>query len=87
MNDIEKLRVLLPHWIEHNAEHAGEFLTWAERARKAGKDHATEHIKAAAQKMKDANRDLQSVIEHLGGAADAPVHDHDHTHHHHDHPH
>lgn len=39
MNDIEKLRVLLPHWIEHNAEHADEFLTWAERARKSSEDY------------------------------------------------
>ena len=38
MNEIEKLRVLVPHWIEHNAEHAHEFRIWAERAKKAGQD-------------------------------------------------
>jgi hypothetical protein len=32
VTDLEKLRVLLPHWIEHNAEHAAEFRQWAERA-------------------------------------------------------
>lgn len=31
MNDLEKLQVLLPHWIEHNAEHADELSSWAER--------------------------------------------------------
>jgi len=25
MDEVEKLRVLLPHWIEHNSEHAEEF--------------------------------------------------------------
>ena len=25
MTDLDKLRALLPHWIEHNAEHAAEF--------------------------------------------------------------
>ena len=27
VTDLEKLRVLLPHWVEHNAEHAAEFHT------------------------------------------------------------
>ena len=30
MNEIEKLRVLIPHWVEHNNEHAQEFRDWAE---------------------------------------------------------
>ena len=30
MNEVEKLRVLIPHWIEHNEEHANEFRRWAE---------------------------------------------------------
>lgn len=85
MTDIEKLRVLLPHWMEHNKEHASEFRTWAQRAGEAGKDHVAEHIKAAAEKMEAANLDLEVAIEHLGGAADASVHDH--THHHYHHPH
>ena len=25
MNETDKLRVLIPHWIEHNEEHAREF--------------------------------------------------------------
>ena len=85
MNDIEKLRVLLPHWIEHNAEHAGEFRNWAGRAREAGEAHLADHIEAAAQKMEAANRDLQIAIEHLGGPSGAPAHDHNHPHHDHDH--
>jgi hypothetical protein len=36
MTDQSKLRALLPHWIEHNAEHAAEFRNWAEKARAAG---------------------------------------------------
>ena len=34
--DEDKLRILLPHWIEHNAEHAAEFRQWAGKARGAG---------------------------------------------------
>jgi len=87
MNAIDKLRVLLPHWQAHNEEHAGEFQTWAERAREAGETHLAEHIEAAALRMKEANHDLAHAIELVGGEAgghDASDH---HHHHHHDHSH
>lgn len=32
MKETEKLRVLFPHSIEHDGEHAEEFRDWAERA-------------------------------------------------------
>jgi len=60
--DLEKLRVLLPHWIEHNAEHAGEFRTWAERGREAG-----EQILEAAQYLELAKQALEKALEKLGG--------------------
>ena len=59
--DLEKLRVLLPHWIEHNAEHAGEFRTWAERGREAG-----EQILEAARYLDRANQALEKALEKLG---------------------
>jgi len=39
-SDEEKLRGLLPHWIEHNAEHATEFRLWVARTRSAGHKEA-----------------------------------------------
>ena len=44
MNDVDKLRMLLPDWIEHNAEHAAQFQEWAERVRRAGEDSAAQGI-------------------------------------------
>jgi hypothetical protein len=85
MRDIEKLRVLLPHWLEHNTEHADSFRTWAERARAAGEEHIAVHIEAAAQKLQTANRDLEAAIECLGETVS--VSSHGHAHPHHDHPH
>jgi predicted metallo-beta-lactamase superfamily hydrolase len=61
ITDLEKLRVLLPHWIEHNAEHAAEFRQWAERAGEAGAD-----IRAAAEALEQANRALTAAQEKLG---------------------
>ncbi|MDY7080595.1 MAG: hypothetical protein SXV54_27250 [Chloroflexota bacterium] len=85
MSDIEKLRALLPHWIEHNKEHADSFRTWAERARAAGKDQLAAHIEAAAQKMEAANGDLGGAIERVGGTDNSLARDHAplHRHHHH----
>ena len=81
MNDIEKLRAILPHWIEHNAEHANDFRLWVERMRASGHDHVAKHLEAAVEKMESANRDLEGALEHLG--ADHGATDHQHTHHHH----
>lgn len=81
MNEIDKLRVLLPHWVEHNGEHAGEFRAWAERARAAGEGHLAEHIEAAAAQMEAANQHLESAIAHIGGADGEHPHPHLHPHH------
>lgn len=63
MNEIDKLRVLLPHWIEHNGEHASEFRSWAERA-----GSAQGALLDAARLLEEANARLQDALEQLGGA-------------------
>jgi hypothetical protein len=67
--DEEKLRALLPHWIEHNAEHATEFRTWAERARAAGQDEAAADIDTATQELGRVNEALSAALDKLGGPA------------------
>jgi len=81
MDDLQKLRMLLPHWIEHNAEHASEFHTWAGRAQAAGQAELAVQIEAAAAKMQAANHDLEHALAHLGGAAGPPHHAHVHPNH------
>lgn len=53
MEEIDKLRVLFPHWIEHNSEHAGEFREWAERA-----GEARNALVDAARHLEEANTRL-----------------------------
>ncbi len=79
-DDLARLRLLLPHWIEHNEEHAGEFRKWAERARDAGELHVADHLLTAVQKMAQANAALQGALDHLGGAPTSPEHEHPHPH-------
>ena len=71
MNEVDKLRVLIPHWIEHNEEHAGEFRRWAEEA-----GSATEDILNAADLMSRVNQSLAIALEKLGGALPHPHHEH-----------
>ncbi len=73
MNDLEKLRVLLVHWVEHNLEHAQEFRQWARRAEESGSEEAASKLEAAAQEMKVLNNSLQTALELLGGPLE---HDH-----------
>ncbi len=65
MNELEKLRVLIPHWIEHNLEHAAEFRKWADQA-----GDAAPEILSAANEMIQANASLEAALEKLGGNLD-----------------
>ncbi len=65
--DPDKLRVLLPHWMEHNAEHAAEFRDWAEKARAAGQEEVAEDIDTAATELGWVNEALSAALEELGG--------------------
>jgi hypothetical protein len=63
MNETEKLSVLIPHWVEHNNEHAQEFRDWAARAGETAQD-----ILDAAEAMNRVNTYLLSAQEKLGGS-------------------
>jgi hypothetical protein len=78
MTEIEKLRALLPHWIEHNDEHAAEFERWAETAASAGHGKAAEWIRSAAQQMAQSNLSLQQALDELGGPVSLEGHHHTH---------
>jgi hypothetical protein len=70
MNEMDKLRVLLSHWMEHNEEHAAEFRRWADKAGAAAPD-----VLAAAGRMAQVNQALAAALIKLGGAMPHEVHD------------
>ena len=81
MNDIDKLRVLLPHWIEHNIEHGGEFVSWAEKVRAS--DHPQgEEIAAQLARAVSACDQVTDALKKAMEVAGGPL-DHAHGHHHH----
>ncbi len=71
MKEIDKLRVLLDHWIEHNEEHAAEFRRWADQAGPAAPD-----VLGAAERMEQVNQALAAALAKLGGAIPHEAHDH-----------
>ena len=78
MKEAEKLRVLLPHWIEHNNGHEAECLKWAKIAENEGMTNVAEHITAAVKMMKETNELLEKALHEVGG----PSAGHHHHHHH-----
>ena len=85
MNHLDKLRVLLPHWIEHNHGHSAEFLQWAEQIA-AESPEIEKMLRAAAESLQNAEHILQHALKQAGGPLAAPGHSHSHgggCHHHH----
>jgi len=82
MKELDKLRVLLPHWIEHNQSHIDEFAKWREVAAGEG-SKACVGLDEAVAAMARAGESLSEVLGQLGGALPAPGQYHHHNHHHH----
>lgn len=63
--DIETLRILLAHWIEHNKSHEENFREWAEKSEKLGKARVAELISKAADSLNAASLYLLEAKKHI----------------------
>ncbi len=66
-NTKEKLRVLLPHWIEHNNNHIAEFRKWEGEARKESEEEVAQLLDKAISDMEVAGKSLSEALEKVGG--------------------
>ena len=82
MNDLEKLRVVLPHWIEHNIGHGLEFAKWSETLSSVGEEEIAGLLKTAESFLRDADSVLKEALAKAGGEMSGGGHHHTH---HHDH--
>jgi len=64
-NEVEKLKILLEHWIEHNREHGGEFREWADKAKDIREAAVEKDMLDAAQYMDKASESLLRALEEL----------------------
>lgn len=61
MNDLEKLKVLLPHFVEHGLEHVNTYEEWAAKLLNLGYVDVAERFKEAAKHARKAIEELQSI--------------------------
>jgi hypothetical protein len=52
MDEIEKLKRLIPHWMEHNDEHAETYQNWSEKVFSLGMKELSEILKKLYQESK-----------------------------------
>ncbi len=79
---IEKLRILLPHWIEHNHSHEAEFKKWAKLIRNEKSMAAVAALlDKAIISMEETDKILAEALSKIGGPSL------EHHHHHHGHGH
>jgi hypothetical protein len=63
----KKLRVLLPHWIEHNNNHIAEFRKWENEARAESGKEVSLLLEKAISDMEEAGKSLSEALEKVGG--------------------
>lgn len=83
MNNVEKLRIMLQHWIEHNKGHMDEFEKWREVMRHEGQGAVADRLEKTVALMTSVNEQLHHALHDMGGAKHDHDHDGDHHHHHH----
>jgi hypothetical protein len=79
---IEKLRVLLPHWIEHNRNHEAEFRKWSAAARAEGSEGLAMLLDRAAANMAATDEILKEAQSEAGCSPDDGHAPHAHPHRH-----
>ena len=79
---IEKLGILLPHWIEHNRSHAAEFRRWAKSAKREGVTDVAELLDLAAASLTATGNLLKKAGKGVGGKGTGHRHTHSHCHEH-----
>jgi hypothetical protein len=80
MKEIDKVRVLLPHLIEHGRSHEEEFAKWAAVLGNNGQHEAATLMNEAIGHLQAATQGLEDALAKIGG----PLQGKGHHHHHHD---
>jgi hypothetical protein len=77
--DLEKMKIILAHWLEHSSSHQKEYLKWIPVALENNQKEVAELIEKAVNEFKAADTSLHKALEKLGGS----MKDGHHHHHHH----
>jgi hypothetical protein len=77
MDSLEKLRVLLKHWIDHNGGHVAEFDKWRTVMNEENRESMAKALGTAMAQMDEVSTTLQAALDEIGGAPES-VHHHHH---------
>ena len=77
-NTVHKLRVLLPHWIEHNNSHIAEFRKWESEARTGSEQYVALLLERAISNMEETGKSLSEALEKVGGPLEGEKGHHHH---------
>jgi hypothetical protein len=78
MNEIDKVRVLLPHLIDHSRNHEQEFAKWAAVLGTNDQQEAATLMNEAIGHLQAAVKGLEDALQKIGGPLKGK------SHHHHD---
>ena len=78
MDSIEKLRVLLKHWIDHNGGHVAEFDKWRTTMIEEDRESMAKALSTAITQMDEVSATLQAALDEIGGAPESAHHHHHH---------
>ena len=78
MTEVEKVRVLLPHLIEHNRGHGDEYAKWSQVLKECDQEEAAGLIEKAIERLQEADQYLVLALEKIGGPLEGKTHTHSH---------
>jgi hypothetical protein len=85
MDDTQKSRIRLSHWIEHNNEHLKGYDEVASTLERQGLHEAADRIRKGMALVVSANREFEHALGHLPSAGEDHEVSHDPSHHGHHH--
>jgi hypothetical protein len=80
MDDVQKSRIRIEHWIDHNIEHIKGYLEVADLLARNGHEAPAEKLRQGVRLFELANESFQSVLKELPkpDAHDEAEHFHEH---------
>ncbi len=66
MEFIEKARIRLDHWIDHNDHHNEEYETFADQLEEAGKDASARYVREMIELTAKSTECLRNALKELG---------------------
>ncbi|MEJ2660840.1 MAG: hypothetical protein P8Z73_08975 [Desulfobacteraceae bacterium] len=66
MDFVEKARIRMEHWIDHNLDHLGHYQAFAGELENAGKAECARHIRAMGDLLSKSNDHLKEALRYLG---------------------